>query len=180
MPPFFLKLSCMMYKLLKINIFLVSRWTTLNYSIAQVWHFSSFTCKSSSIISYILLLLWFDRALRTSIFAMNNISKRKHGASKLGFLSYDYGFIFCKYTEAVVHICSTKLLFLKISQNSKENTDIRYTFLISNRFTRAYTKIRTQQPGPGTPRPRSPGSMRSSTYVFIKIFRFLTLIFQIF
>ena len=31
-----------------------------------------------------------ERELGTTIFALNNISKRKHDVSKVGFISYDY------------------------------------------------------------------------------------------
>ena len=40
------EVSCITYKLLKINIFLVSRCTRLKRNIVKIWHFSSFKCKN--------------------------------------------------------------------------------------------------------------------------------------
>ena len=57
------------------------------------------------------------RELGTSIFALNNINERKHGVSKLGFISSDYAF---KNVKSNCGFWSTFISLIEIVEKKKQ------------------------------------------------------------
>ena len=57
------------------------------------------------------------RELGTSNFALNNINKRKHGVSKLGFISCDYAF---RNVKSNWEFCSTFISLIEIVEQKKQ------------------------------------------------------------